>query len=884
MRKRMFSLLICMGLLLGMALSVNAEETVAAEAESRSLTISSREEFLAFAENCRLDSYSWNLVVSLEENIDLTGCDFKGIPIFSGTFAGNNRKITGLSITGDGSMQGLFRHLTATAKVQDLYINAVVQPGGSQNQVGVIAGLNEGKILNCGVSAVVSGGDYVGGMAGVNGITGMIDSCHMSGEVYGNHFVGGIAGENCGVIRNCSNNALINTTPQQNSVEIEDITLDTLTNTESANTVTDIGGIAGSSSGVIRGCKNHADVGYPHMGYNIGGIAGTQSGYITGCENRGEVQGRKEVGGIVGQMEPASVIEYTEDTLQILKGQLKTMSGLVNRASGNAQSNANGISSQIGVLQDQTKTATDAIDAMLPDPDAPELPDPDTILAAQNTLSATLNAMPDTLNSIASATQTTLYSLTRDLNAISGQINAMGQTLDNASENLGGTITDVSDEDTPEQLTGKVENCVNYGSVLADLNVGGICGAIAMENDLDLLEDWEQNGEESLNFRSEIRAVVLNCKNFGQVTGKKQNVGGIAGWQSMGLVKECANTAVVDGENAEYVGGISGLSTGFLRSDYAKCEIYGKAFVGGIAGSGTIVSDSLSQVKLLGVRERQGAILGFEEESYTEEEAPVAGNFYLRMDSDPGAIDGISYSGMAEAMELEAFMGIRKLPDIFRKVTVRFVFGDGKISEVTVAPGDALSMEKIPAVPEKDGLAGSWEGMEEAKLTDILFDMTFEAVYTAYIPTIQTAEVRENGLPVVLAEGAFTDRATVSVKPSEEAPVLEEGAQLLEAWTITLTEAGTTARLCLPEGLEGESVKLLSCQAGAWQEQPFHLDGTYLVFDLTGNEMTVALVQEDTANVLLYAAIGAALVVAMGTLWFRKKRGNQSRKQENTAC
>lgn len=348
------------------------------------------------------------------------------------------------------------------------------------------------------------------------------------------------------MIRGCANYAAINTTPQQNSIELSDITMDSLTSTESANTVTDIGGIAGISGGVLRECDNFGDVGYRHMGYNIGGIAGTQSGYIADCENHGSVQGRKEVGGIVGQMEPASLIEYTEDTLQILRGQLDDLSGLVNQASGNAKTNANQISSQIGLLQDQTQTARDAVETLLPDTDDPQLPDTDTVLAAQNSLSTAIGAMPGTVRGIASATQTTVNSLTRDLNAVSGQISAMSQTLHNASENLGGSITDVSDMDTPEMLAGKVEACVNYGGVLADLNVGGIAGAVAMENDLDILEDWERNGEESLNFRSELRAVILDCRNDGTVTGTKQNVGGIAGWQSLGLVRNSENTGKID--------------------------------------------------------------------------------------------------------------------------------------------------------------------------------------------------------------------------------------------------------------------------------------------------------------------------------------------------
>ena len=881
MSKRIISLLVCLVMLMGMALPVCAEETESPEEPVvTTLRIATREDFLTFAENCRLDTYSLNMEVSLDADIDLTGCSFRGIPIFSGTFDGQGHLISGLNISGDGSMQGLFRYLTATATVRNLSVSGTVQPGGSQNQVGAIAGRNEGRILNCSFSGTVSGGDYVGGIAGTNEVTGMIESCHTEGILHGNHFVGGIAGENCGVVRSCSNSASINTTPQQNSVDIEDITMDTLTNTEAVNTVTDIGGIAGISSGVIRACRNQGDVGYQHMGYNIGGIAGTQSGYVVDCENQGRIQGRKEVGGIVGQMEPATLIEYTEDTLQILQGQLNTMSGLVNQASGNAQANAGGISSQIGVLQDQAQTARDAVETLFPDADNPQIPDPDTLLAAQNTLSSTLNAMPGTLSNIAAATQTTVYSLTRDLNAISGQISAMGETLNSASENLGGSITDISDADTPELLTGKVENCTNWGNVLADINAGGIAGAMAMENDLDILEDWAQSGDESMNFQSEVRAVILSCENRGLITGKKQNAGGIAGWQSLGLIRNSTNAGTIDAAGADYAGGIAGLSTGFIRESFAKCEIRGKTNLGGIAGSGTIVTDSLSQVKLLEGKEKLGAILGFAQEPQTETEEPIARNYYLCVGADMGAVDGISYAGQAEPVALETFMAIEDLPELFRSVRIRFVADDGSAVERTVAPGGDLDPGKIPAVPEKEGLTGAWAGLEATALTGILFDMTFEAAYNPYITSIQSQLLRENGRPVLLAEGSFTADAAVSVAESAQRPLLGEGEQLLEVWDISLTEPGTTGRFLLPENVDAADIKLLALNGqGNWEEIPFTQDGSCLVFSLSQN-MTIALVEAAETNVLICLAAGALVLAAVAVVWVFTKKKAPHRKEE----
>lgn len=867
MLKRVTALLLCLGLVLGLTLPARAQEA-AEEGAVTTLTITGREGFLAFAENCRLDTYSLDLVVTLEADIDLTGCDFSGVPIFQGTFEGGNHKITGLRLTGDGSMQGLFRCLTEDALVRDLTVSGVVQPGGTRKEVGGIAGRNEGRIENCVFSGTVSGGEYVGGMAGTNAVTGVIENCRVTGAVYGSHFVGGLVGENTGVIRGCTNEAAVNSTPQQNTLELSDITLGTLTNAEAVNTVTDIGGIAGISSGVIRSCRNHAGVGHQQMGYNIGGIAGTQSGYLTDCENHGTVRGRKEVGGIVGQMEPAAQIEYTEDTLQILQGQLNTMSGLVNHASGNAQANAGAITDQLGLLQDQTDTAMEAVDALFPKDG--QLPDADTVLAAQNTLTAALNAMPDTLSDVASATETTLYSLTRDLNAISGQISAMSRTLNSASENLGGTVTDISDQDTPELLTGKVERCVNYGPVLADINAGGIAGAMAMENDLDILEDWESRGEESLNFHSDVRAVVLDCRNCAVVTGKKQNAGGITGWQSLGLVKRCANTGMVDAADADYAGGISGLSTGYIRECWAKCEIRGKTCVGGIAGSAAIVTDSLTQVKLLGGREKLGAVLGWAEDPLTEEEEPIARNGYLCVEGDPGAIDGISYAGLAEAQSLEGFLAREGLPELFTSVTIRFVPETGEAVEITLAPGDDLAPSRIPAVPEKDGFTGTWKGLEDTQLNNILFDLTFTAEYSPYLTVIAGTALRPDGRPVLLAEGSFTADAAILLEQTEAELPLTGGERLLESWEITLSETPHTLRFLSAE--DGERLNLLICTDGSWRRTEYTRDGSYLVFAADGEQLTLALTQSPPETGWIWLAAGALI---LGVLAWTRLRGKE---------
>ena len=870
MNKRLVCLLMSFVLLLSMAMPVHAEPSE--ETEPFKLSISSPEEFLTFARNCRLDTYSQNLQVSLEADLDFTDSDFISVPIFSGTFLGNGHRVQGIHLSNDGSREGLFRHLTETAVVTDLKVSGQIYPGGSGGEIGGIAGRNEGQILNCGFSGELSGGDCVGGIAGSNGVTGLIESCTTEGQIHGKHFVGGITGENAGIVRACTNLAGVNTTPQQNTVELSDITLENLTNTEAVNTVTDIGGIAGISTGVIRGCVNKETVGYPHMGYNIGGIAGTQSGYIAECQNQGAVRGRKEVGGIVGQMEPVSLIEYTEDTLQILQGQLDSMTGLVNRASGNAQANAAGIGSRINTLQQQTDTAKEAVKSLIPDKEDPTLPDKDTLLAAQNTLTSTLGAMPGTLRGIASATQATVNTLSRDLNAITNQVTAMSQTIADASENLGGTITDISDQDTPEMLTGKVEGCINMGDVLADLNAGGIAGAISPENDLDLLEDWEEIGQESLNLHGQLRGVILNSENSGTVSAKRQNVGGIVGWQLLGLVKDSLNTGTLDAGEADCVGGVSGLSTGFIRSCYARCAIDGKTSVGGIAGSATVLSDCVSQVVIESAREKKGAVAGVVKDGQTDVEDPVRNNVYLPIGEDMGAVDGVSYSGLAEPVEQDAFLRLEQLPETFHTVEIRFLFEDGTVRTQVLEPGQSLTW--IPEVPQKDGYFGSWAGLEEANLTNILFDMTFRTQYRAHNAVISSAETRE-GRPLFLLEGDFSDGTAISAEKTEAVVVLLDGETLLETWNLTMEEPGTTARFLLPADAAPQRIlALLGDGKGNWKTAPSEVDGSYLVFSPEADTCQLALIQTAQNHTAWWIAGigGAVLITFLGVLIIHSKK------------
>lgn len=307
-----------------LAILMCAHSTISLFAAGTEDTIQIRtaDELLTLAENCTLDTWSQGKTVVLQADISLKDVESFSIPTFGGIFDGNGHTITGFSISGNYSSIGFFGVLQEGAVVRNLKIEGNVCPTGDAVGVGGIAGINYGSILNCSYTGYVAGDDNIGGIAGVNEKSGEIKRCQANAVVSGNHSTGGIAGVNHGVLNNCKNAGDINTQTASITFGIDDFTIDNMKNLNSTENVAahmDTGGIAGLSDGKIYYCTNSGVVGYPHVGYNVGGIVGRlHQGYLQGCTNTNTVLGRKDVGGIAGQMEPFLEIQYLTDKFQEL--------------------------------------------------------------------------------------------------------------------------------------------------------------------------------------------------------------------------------------------------------------------------------------------------------------------------------------------------------------------------------------------------------------------------------------------------------------------------------------------------------------------------------------------------------------------------------------
>lgn len=335
--------------------------------EDQVIRISSNEDLKELAKNCTLDTWSRDKVVILDADLDFTSEGITLIPTFGGIFLGQGHTIKGFVIEGTSNNIGFFRYIQETGQVWNLNIQMDATAGTGHSGIGILAGQNKGLVSGCSVNGTMNVNNDAGLLVGINEVSGIIEDSTVGGMVSGNHRIGGLVGTNKGGITGCTNNALVNTNAKDNKIDIQSLTLEEILSTENAASVTDIGGIAGSNEGVILYSTNNGSVGYQHVGYNIGGIAGSQTGFIMSCENHGRLNGRKDVGGIAGQMEPSSRMEYEEDTMEKLSREFPVLHDLVTKMDNDASDMSSALSDQINVLLDAVEGAQNAVDNIMSD-------------------------------------------------------------------------------------------------------------------------------------------------------------------------------------------------------------------------------------------------------------------------------------------------------------------------------------------------------------------------------------------------------------------------------------------------------------------------------------------------------------------------------------
>lgn len=1112
---------------------------VAAEGEVR---IGSLEDLRAFADACASDSYSAGLRVILTADIDAAGEDIS-VPVFLGSFDGRGYRIYGLRITRSASDLGLFSRIGAGASVKNLRVEGEVIPGGTQIRVGGIAGENLGTIDNCSFSGVVSAAEQVGGIAGSNGAGGTISGSTVSGVVRGTQSTGGVAGSNAGTLLKCGSHASVNTTVSEEDLlaaelaDLESTVVSLLTQQESTgseNPVTnDTGGVCGYSTGILQGCTNYGSVGYPHVGYNVGGVAGRQNGYMAACLNHGAVQGRKDVGGVVGQMAPDITLLLSVDGLEELQTELNALEDVLDRTLDDAQGANDTVSARIteisgyadsaresaydlnGQLSDfadanigsvnalslmidryidkavpiadsvsagadelstlisRTRDMLDALDGIdvyndvilselssmcvslesagkkmeqgadeleaafelmqndIELPDTTQLrADLKVLLAAQEELNAALTAAMDEYEQTGTVSKETRDELertlrltldafsdvVRDLNDIaedpdfdgmldrdletlkkvaehlknaSGDfsdaardlttaVGALRRALDamrevnrmlgDAADELGGVLEsaenaaedfadalkkadewahdlaeeepitftplgdeydassnalnaaltglsgsleslngelsgsadtlladlrevnsrfmrvmncflrllgeagdidyddifqDVSEAELKSAARGKVLECVNYGSVTADRNVGGVAGAMATEYDLDPEDDLLPDSGGATNYTYQTRAILLDCANYGSVTAKYSAAGSVAGRMDLGIILNCGGYGDTASKSGDYVGGVCGLSLSAIRGSWAKCTLSGGKYVGGIVGSGARVTDCASMVEISEATQLAGAIAGEITDDYS-------GNRFVS--GSLAGVDRVSYAGKAESVSYSALVADESIPDEFRTLTLSFLADGETLYSRFFRYGQSFGAEIYPDAPEREDHYVRWDRTD---LTDLRFDTRVVAIYEPYVTALAAGDTAD-GRPALLVEGSFRRGDALSLSAQPDAP---DHGEVLESWTLCIPDDGAashTVRVYLPETGRGETLSVWTRSGALWQKRSGDEVGRYLVFDLEG-DADLALTLTRRPLWPLYAA-GALLLAALVTVLLLVRRKRKRKK------
>lgn len=362
-----------LALALSLVLSLSLSLPALAAGEDGIIYIHTAKDLCALSDSCAYDAWSRGKTVLLTADISLRGVDFEPIASFSGTFNGGGHTISGLTLTKSLSPAGLFLTLERGAFVHALKVEGQVAPGGTKEFVGGIAGRSYGTIEECSFFGVVKGESAVGGIVGRNEAGGLVANCTVSGSVSANRYTGGIAGYNLGTLRACINSASVNTANVDPTLSLDDLSIDpasSLTDlvsvgaVESRNATSDTGGIAGYSSGSLLSCINRGAVGYPHFGYNVGGGAGRSDGFMDFCSNYGMIYGRKDVGGIVGQMEPYLHLSLRDDLIARLRTELDKLNALVSSTLDDVDSTNDHISSRLDSVSAYTNAAVDDADSL----------------------------------------------------------------------------------------------------------------------------------------------------------------------------------------------------------------------------------------------------------------------------------------------------------------------------------------------------------------------------------------------------------------------------------------------------------------------------------------------------------------------------------------
>lgn len=852
---------------------------VASPEASDTIRISSAEDLAELSALCTSDAWSKDKTIVLTRDISLTGCDFSPIPLLAGTFDGRGYSILGISLDGDASTQGLFRMVLETGVVKNLTVSGTLHASGNGENIGGIAGVNYGAIENCRFDGEIRAQAAAGGIVGLNAEGALVSECKTSGSVAAYHRTGGIAGENRGVLSDCESRMSVNTEyiaaeqpDQKSSFDFSSLTLQE----ETLVDITDLGGIAGLNTSVIKNCNNYGDVGYPHTGYNVGGVAGRQSGRIIGCTNAGEITARKDVGGITGQIEPHTVWNVTGTGIGEVQSQLYRLESLMRTTLGDLGDSQAGAQALLQEILQRLGNCSDIIGDMYPDVPWPTPGEGTGDGSGEGTGdgsgtpggwidpgSGSMKDLSDNLQQLV-----TLFGQITDVvvsdTVIGDMQNVISQLMNvstafmNMVYSLGSSsveLEDVSDAENDSEALCLVAQSVNTAPVSADTNAGGIAGVVSLDISFDREDQLNISSAMIGSGKYEIFARISGCENRSAVSASKSCAGGIAGRMEYGLV--ISSDAVGEVSAAEgYAGGIVGYSSSSIRSCHARVNLSGNRHLGGIAGLGRDIDSCFAMPHFEDITEFCGSVAGYADGNIT-------GNIYS--DSNIGGVDGFSFAGQTDYMDYDDFASLSDTPDFFRSIGVTFVKDCETVETIEVPFGGTI--DSAPSVPDEDGMYWQWNDFDPNDA--VYYSRTIGGEFIRPVTTISTGEDE----PLFLAEGVFRDGQTLLAAPftpDDETLGIDPEA-VLAAYTVRVSDYSEPVTVRM---LTANTGSLYTLSDNVLSPLSYDRDGSYIVFRVNNGASIVYLSDGSSRSGWLIGGIvgGAAALAAVIFLIIRKKR------------
>jgi len=244
---------------------------------------------------------------------------------FRGTFHGQGHTISGLRVSENTSLAGLFGQTSGTASISDLTL-ADAEVVNESNSSGVLVGRNEGSLSRVTViDSSVTGQAFAGLVAGSNSGGTITESQAIGGSVVGYQDTGGVAGTNNGSL---IGNRVVNATVSGTSPNVGGTggivgyngtngVMERNAYISTTARVTDVGyntgGLAGYNYGTVRYGYAEGLIGIAGVGGNVGGLVGKNvaGGVIEDSYARSTVEGSSRLGGLVGENEAGATIART---------------------------------------------------------------------------------------------------------------------------------------------------------------------------------------------------------------------------------------------------------------------------------------------------------------------------------------------------------------------------------------------------------------------------------------------------------------------------------------------------------------------------------------------------------------------------------------------